>query len=115
MSMPQQPMTNTQEASNANGQLQERKGENLKFKHHTKAPQHRLTPPHTGHTHPELGSICNVWPRLPTSCMAVSIHVRWGRPSARHHPGGLQVQGNLVCSVVGEGVESPNPQPRAEL
>ena len=28
-----------------------------------------------------------MWPRLPVLCMAVSIHVRWGRPMGLGWPG----------------------------
>ena len=28
-----------------------------------------------------------MWPRLPMSCMAVSIHARWGRPISLGWPG----------------------------
>ena len=55
--------------------------------------QHRLTTPlqtsrYSARFAQSRGrSICSVRPRLPMSCIAVSIHVRWGRPMGLGWPG----------------------------
>ena len=55
--------------------------------------QHRLTTPlHTSWCSARFAEsrgrfICSVRPRLPMSCMAVSIHVRWGCPMGLGWPG----------------------------
>ena len=80
-----QPATNTQNSKPRHPTTNARSKGKLQNKTLLET-QHRLTTPlHTSRYSarfaPSRGrSICSVWPRLPMSCMAVSIHVRWGRP-----------------------------------
>ena len=73
--------------------------------------QHRLTTPlHTSRYSARFAlshgmSICSVWPGLPMSCMAVSIHVRWGRPMGLGGPG-MECAKNSCLTITSLGLRA---------
>ena len=81
-----QPAMNTQNSKPRPPTTNARSKGKLEINQSLLETQHRLTTPlHTSRCSARLvqsrgRSICSVRPRLSMSCMAVSIHVRWGHP-----------------------------------